>query len=313
MTVKLPCSVVRDLLPLYAEKMIETETQELVDEHLADCPECRAKLSGIETGTGTETPVDTAKPLASLKKQIRRRRWFAVLIAGLLVFICVFTYFYHTDDFVLVPWAEGLINVKGIESRPYGELFEERPLAEQHESTVDALILETDSLINGYEESMHIEDDGTRTLLMSGWSTKSDFPVPRAKRDYTEQAIYPIPDRIVYTCEGTSHLLYGKPMNGGVVTLPRLALAAYLLAALGLAAVLGLVWFLFRRKERSWIPRQLFFAPASYAAAHYLILGFRTRSFFLEHDLGSILLLTACLYALFTLAWQIWLHRKAAV
>ena len=74
MTVKLPCSVVRDLLPLYAEKMIETETQELVDEHLADCPECRAKLSGIETGTGTETPVDTVKPLASLKKQIRRRR-----------------------------------------------------------------------------------------------------------------------------------------------------------------------------------------------------------------------------------------------
>ena len=290
---KLPCSVVRDLLPLYAEKMIETETQELVDEHLADCPECRAKLSGIETGTGTETPVDTAKPLASLKKQIRRRRWFAALIAGLLVFICVFTYFYHADDFVLVPWAE--------------------PLAEQHESTVDALILETDSLINGYEESMHIEDDGTRTLLMSGWSTKSDFPVPRAKRDYTEQAVYPIPDRIVYTCEGTSHLLYGKPLSGGVEILPRLALAAYLLAALAAAAVLGLFWFLFRGKDRSWILRQLFFAPASYAAAHYLILGFRTRSFFLEHDLGSILLLTACLYALFTLAWQIWLHRKAAV
>ena len=181
MTVKLPCSVVRDLLPLYAEKMIETETQELVDEHLADCPECRAKLSGIETGTGTETTVDTAKPLASLKKQIRRRRWFAVLIAGLLVFICVFTYFYHADDFVLVPWAEGLINVKGVEARAYEDLYGGQGQSGQHEPMVDALILETDSLISGYEESMHIEDDGTRTLLMSGWSTKSDFPVPRAK------------------------------------------------------------------------------------------------------------------------------------
>ena len=308
---KLPCSVVRDLLPLYAENMTETETRTLVDEHLAECPECREKLSGIETGA--EAPVDTAKPLASLKKQIRRRRWFAALIAGLLVFICVFTYFYHADDWVLVPWSEGLINVKGIESRTYGELFEESGSAEQHESAVDALILETDSLLNGYEESMQIEDDGTRTMLLSGWSTKSNFPVPRAKRDYTEQAIYPIPDRIIYTCEGTSHLLYGKPLNGGVEILPRLALAAYLLAALALAAVLGLFWFLFRRKDQSWILRQLFFAPLSYAAAHYLILGFRTRSFFLEHDLGSILLLTACLYALFTLAWQIWLHRKAAV
>ena len=246
---KLPCSVVRDLLPLYAENMTETETRTLVDEHLAECPECREKLSGIETGA--EAPVDTAKPLASLKKQIRRRRWFAALVAGLLVFICVFTYFYHADDWVLVPWSEGLINVKGIESRAYGELFEEKPLAEQHESTVDALILETDSLLNGYEESLDVEDDGTRTLLLSGWSTKSNFPVPRAKRDYTEQAIYPIPDRIIYTCEGTSHLLYGKPLNGGVEILPRLALAAYLLAALAAAAVLGLFWFLFRGKDRS--------------------------------------------------------------
>ena len=46
MTVKLPCSVVRDLLPLYAEKMIETETRLLVDEHLAECPECEVKTEG---------------------------------------------------------------------------------------------------------------------------------------------------------------------------------------------------------------------------------------------------------------------------
>ena len=38
MTVKLPCSVVRDLLPLYAEKMIETETQKLVS-HRAVLPD----------------------------------------------------------------------------------------------------------------------------------------------------------------------------------------------------------------------------------------------------------------------------------
>ena len=32
MTMKLPCSVVRDLLPLYAEKMTETETQQLQEQ-----------------------------------------------------------------------------------------------------------------------------------------------------------------------------------------------------------------------------------------------------------------------------------------
>ena len=32
---KIPCSVIRDLLPLYAEKMVEPETENLVAEHLA--------------------------------------------------------------------------------------------------------------------------------------------------------------------------------------------------------------------------------------------------------------------------------------
>lgn len=305
---KLPCSVVRDLLPLYAENMTETETRTLVDEHLAECPECREKLSGIETGA--EAPVDTAKPLASLKKQIRRRRWFAALIAGLLVFVCVFTYFYHADDWVLVPWEDGLIRVRGIETRPVDE---EDVDGEHREVMTEMLILEADSRLNGYEQSEFVDEDGTRTLLLSCWSTKSDFPVPRAKRDYTEQTFWPVPDRVIYTCEGASHLLYGKPLDGGVETLPRLALAAYLWIAVGLAAVLGLLWFLFHNKERSWIPRQLFFGPASYVIAHFMIKGTRSRSFFLERDLCSILLLTFCLYALFTLAWQIWLHRKATV
>ena len=169
------------------------------------------------------------------------------------------------------------------------------------------------SRLNGYEQSEFVDEDGTRTLLLSCWSTKSDFPVPRANRDYTEQTFWPVPDRVIYTCEGASHLLYGKPLDGGVETLPRLALAAYLWIAAGLAAVLGLLWFLFHNKERSWIPRQLFFGPASYVIAHFMIKGTRSRSFFLERDLCSILLLTFCLYALFTLAWQIWLHRKATV
>ena len=36
---KLPCAVVRDLLPLYAENLTEDETKKLVDEHLESCEE----------------------------------------------------------------------------------------------------------------------------------------------------------------------------------------------------------------------------------------------------------------------------------
>ena len=40
---KLPCAVTRDLLPLYAEELVEQETQALIEEHLTGCSACRGK------------------------------------------------------------------------------------------------------------------------------------------------------------------------------------------------------------------------------------------------------------------------------
>lgn len=102
-------------------------------------------------------------------------------------------------------------------------------------------------------------------------------------------------------------------MNGGVEVLPRLALAFYILVAAGLALVAGAVWFFLRDLNSSWIPRQVFFAPVSYLIAHFLIMGTGTETFFIERDFISIILITAALYVLFSLAWQIWLQRKKSV
>ena len=144
----LPCSVTRDLLPLYAEKMVEQETEKLVEEHLASCVECRQKLSEIEAGT---TPsVDTSKPLNALKKEIRNRRWRAALIAALCVFVLVFTYFYHETDMKPVPWEDGLVEVQGIETRPYEDVFEDADSSETHDPTVDVLLVHIDMQIFPY-------------------------------------------------------------------------------------------------------------------------------------------------------------------
>ena len=68
---KLPCAVTRDLLPLYAEELVEQETRTLIEEHLTGCSACRAKLSELKTETSA--PIETAKPLQSLKKQLQKR------------------------------------------------------------------------------------------------------------------------------------------------------------------------------------------------------------------------------------------------
>ena len=43
---KLPCAVVRDLLPLYAENLTEEETKKMVDEHLEEIgrASCRERV-----------------------------------------------------------------------------------------------------------------------------------------------------------------------------------------------------------------------------------------------------------------------------
>ena len=41
---KLECDVIRDLLPLYAEKLASPASSALVEQHLAACPACRAQL-----------------------------------------------------------------------------------------------------------------------------------------------------------------------------------------------------------------------------------------------------------------------------
>ena len=302
---KLPCAVTRDLLPLYAEKMVEPETGELIDQHLKDCPACREKLSELNTDTGA--PVETAQPLQSLKKQIRKRRRYAAAIAALCVFVAVFTCFYHGNKMRLVPWEEGLIEVKGIEARPWQEVYGEDAVpAESKGDTVNVLALRADSRINGTRESLFRDEDGKSTLILQGWTSLSGSTA----REYHEMVFSPVPDRLIYEDGNEQRLLWGEPLNGGMETLPRLALGFYVILAAGLALVSGIAWFFLRGNEKSRIVRQVFFAPLSYLAAHLLIKGFRTESFFMERDFIAILLLTAALYALLSLAWQALLQRK---
>lgn len=44
------CSVVRDLLPLYIDKVTGEETSALIAEHLAVCPECRKYYENERSG-----------------------------------------------------------------------------------------------------------------------------------------------------------------------------------------------------------------------------------------------------------------------
>lgn len=91
---KLPCEVVRDLLPSYVDGLTSEATKGLLDGHLEDCAPCRAALEAMRA-PGTE-PAEEAeeKEIDYLKKHRRHNRavvlWgiagalLAVVIVGLL-------------------------------------------------------------------------------------------------------------------------------------------------------------------------------------------------------------------------------------
>lgn len=276
---KIPCGVIRDLLPLYAEGLASGETRELVDTHLADCPDCRARLNELKEPAAPEP--DASEALRGVKKSIRRRRVQTALLAALLVFLPLFTLLARSNEKIAVPWEKDLMRV---ESADNGELT-----------------LSVDGRISAVESELSTDpDSGETTLLLQGWSSRwNERRMPNPERgSYTSRGI---PDRVIYGFGEKQQLLYGDEMNGGVQILPRLALAFYLYLAAALALVFGLLWLLFRRKRAAKQLRALFFAALSYPVGHLLVKGTETMSFFLLRDLAFILIAAAAVWGLLML------------
>lgn len=342
---KLPCAVIRDLLPLFSEGLVEPDTKELVDRHLADCPDCQKRFSELKVPA--EPPVETVKPLQALKKELHRRRRLAVLLAALCVLIGVFTYFFRTQSMKYVPWQEDLIRVEGVRTVEIKrisleeELWTEEPALRAAEDAnadsakalsgaeplpetgaspaptiappsyaqpAEGLVLRISSRIRGFDEHEIEEEDGTTTCYLQAVSTEGRFSGPVLS--YTEFILNPVPDRLIYGYEQPQVLLWGTAPNGGAEVLPRLTLTYYLLIAAILTGALGLLWLLFRKRQWSWIPRQAFFAPASYILSQLLLKGFTCTSFFITQDLLSILFILLAFYALLSVAWQMVLYRR---
>lgn len=67
---KLPCKTVEDLLPLYHDSVCSKESRCLVEEHLADCPNCKKILAELDDEPQTtEVRFDDTTALRSLHRQ----------------------------------------------------------------------------------------------------------------------------------------------------------------------------------------------------------------------------------------------------
>lgn len=86
---KMPCYLVRDLLPLYHDGVCGEETAADVREHLDGCENCRAALAELDADTGAESQLQaereqaSAEALRKVRSDLRKKRLLPALLVGL--------------------------------------------------------------------------------------------------------------------------------------------------------------------------------------------------------------------------------------
>lgn len=98
---KLPCEIVRDLLPLYQDQVCSGESKIAVEAHVMDCSACTAALKDIRKELNTiptisEEEVDAKEAMKALSKRWKRSKimlalTWALLAVGLTV-LCFWAY-----------------------------------------------------------------------------------------------------------------------------------------------------------------------------------------------------------------------------
>ena len=335
------CSIVQDLLPLYEEDMLREETKEFVDGHLAQCAACRAELDALKADV-KPAPV-SAQPLRDLKRQLRRKKLTAVLLAVALALTLATAGFAYLTAPQYLPYDETEWTI----TRSPRALADGSIMADELTdlSGIESISVNLLTPVSGTEvTSTQDPDSGKTVYFITAWRTPldtwrgafdktGDAPnahsvIDRTQReaDALQGALGKVESaRTLFTLDATNcTAVYYSPnngqddvllcgsMDGGVISLPRLALGYYVLLSFALLITLCIAFFLCRRKKIGKVLGHLALIPACYLLGHLLVKGFVTTSYQMQRDFSLIILTTALLYAAALLAGTLLRQRRDA-
>lgn len=104
---KIKCSVIKDLLPLYAEKLTSEDSNKLIAEHISSCSDCKNEYEKMTEKMELPTDINDINNLKKARRKDRINLIIGIVATILfisLVFILVkpyFPYFYGGDRITL--------------------------------------------------------------------------------------------------------------------------------------------------------------------------------------------------------------------
>ncbi len=103
---KIPCELVRDLLPLYHDGVCSNVSKAFVAEHLNSCDACTKTLETIDTEMTILKPDSSeAKPLQALRRKWKKKTWLIGAALGVALFLVAFSLWFSLTQSSSVPIA----------------------------------------------------------------------------------------------------------------------------------------------------------------------------------------------------------------
>ena len=299
------CSIVCDLLPLYAEDMVSEDTAEFVKEHLGNCPTCRAELEKlrkpVQPVAAQHVPDIDAEPLKRLKK--------ALLMEKVQAILC-------TAAVLLALMLSGLSFLTAPEYFAYSQELVTVTEGANGEATISF-----SSEITNYKLQRIADPADKQTVYhLEVWTCAWDrmFSKPGAQ-DVTVKPENGHELLIYFTqfnnqsSSNSAVCIYGEiePDSGGWMALPGLSMGYWLAINIVLLVILGVIWLNLRKKEKPRrLVERLILIPIAYMLGHLCVLGFHTLSYSEWRDAQMILAIGILFYCAMLLALSIFYSRK---
>lgn len=116
---KTDCNIIKDLIPLYIDKVCSKKSSDLIEEHLKECNECRQYMDDMKDDIKV-SGIDEKLTIKDFSKTIKRKRLVAIILSviiTLFVILIILNIFNRTE--FSVKYEENLITAQRINESEY--------------------------------------------------------------------------------------------------------------------------------------------------------------------------------------------------
>lgn len=290
------CNLIKDILPLYVEDMVSTDTREFVDEHLEHCAECHAEYESMRNSSKFVPEIDTdIAPLKRIKKDLYIKRLQTIFFTAILACAAAMIIFGFLTSPKFIPYSDDLLNVI--------------------DSNNGNIIVAFDDEVTGYSCIKEFNGE-TEVYRLNAWTTTWDLhSTKRGNQNVVIQSEDKSKIQIYFSQNNGSGdvLIYGVNDNTqqDIVTLPRQIFLPYFVLAFLALVILAVLRFLLKNKQSIivWIDRAILF-PISYMAAQLFTKGINFTSYSSQRDFCIMILVAVLLYLAMLTGISLYKARK---